>query len=166
MFWILPIFRNTFFTEHSGATPSALRKRNYFPIMLKTGNLICRAINLSIFCGFIFTHDKLNFFESHIIVRYKELKMASRLVPQISHKKWQRGEGCPQKGDVTTAATLLKKRLRHMCFPVDFVKFLRTPFQIEHLWWLLLMFTLPSSLNICRRGQKKFCTPERIGVYD
>ena len=166
MFWILPIFRNTFFTEHSGATPSALWKRNYFPIMLKTGNLICRAINLFIFCGFIFTHDKLNFFESHIIVRYKELKMASRLVPQISDKKWQRGEGCPQKGDVTTAATLLKKRLRHMCFPVDFVKFLRTPFQIEHLWWLLLMFTLPNSLNICRRGQKKFCTPERIGVYD
>ena len=25
-------------------------------------------------------------------------------------------------------ATLLKKRLWHRCFPVDFVKFLRTPF--------------------------------------
>ena len=57
-------------------------------------------------------------------------------------------------------ATLLKKRLWHMCFPVNFVKFLRTPmayyifymayciyvnivghgtpFFIEHLWWLLL----------------------------
>ena len=70
MFWILPIFRNTFFTEHSRATPSALWKRNYFPIMLKTGNLICRAINLSIFCGFIFTHDKLNFFR---IAHYCEI---------------------------------------------------------------------------------------------
>ena len=35
-------------------------------------------------------------------------------------------------------ATLLKKKLWHRCFPVNFVKFLRTPFIIEHLWWLLL----------------------------
>ena len=30
-------------------------------------------------------------------------------------------------------ATLLKKRLWHSCFPVNFVKLLRTPFFIEHL---------------------------------
>ena len=35
-------------------------------------------------------------------------------------------------------ATLLKKRLWHRCFPVNFAKFLRTPFLTEHLWWLLL----------------------------
>ena len=35
-------------------------------------------------------------------------------------------------------ATLLKKRIWHWCFPVNFTKFLRTPFYIEHLWWLLL----------------------------
>ena len=35
-------------------------------------------------------------------------------------------------------ATLLKKRLRHSCFPVNFAKFLRKPFAIEHLCWLLL----------------------------
>ena len=34
--------------------------------------------------------------------------------------------------------TLLKKRLWHRCFRVNFVKFLRTPFSIEHLRWLLL----------------------------
>ena len=34
--------------------------------------------------------------------------------------------------------TLLKKRLWHRCFPVNFVKFLRTPFYIKHIWWLLL----------------------------
>ena len=34
-------------------------------------------------------------------------------------------------------ATLLKNRLWHRCFPVNFVKFLRTPFYTEHLWWLL-----------------------------
>ena len=36
------------------------------------------------------------------------------------------------------ASNLLQKRLWHRCFPVNFVKFLRTLFLIEHLWWLLL----------------------------
>ena len=35
-------------------------------------------------------------------------------------------------------ATLLKKRLWHRCFPVNFAKFLRTHFFKEHLRWLLL----------------------------
>ena len=35
-------------------------------------------------------------------------------------------------------ATLLKKRLWHRCFLVNFVKFQRTPFYIERPWWLLL----------------------------
>ena len=39
-------------------------------------------------------------------------------------------------------ATLLKKRLWHRCFPVNFAKFLRTPFFTEHLWWLLLLVYL------------------------
>ena len=34
--------------------------------------------------------------------------------------------------------TLLKKRLCHRCFPVNFVKFLKTPSSIEHLRWLVL----------------------------
>ena len=36
------------------------------------------------------------------------------------------------------AATLLKKRLWHRCFPVSFGRFLRTPFFTEHLQWLHL----------------------------
>ena len=32
------------------------------------------------------------------------------------------------------------KRLQHRCFPVNFAKFLRTPFHIEHLRRLLLGF--------------------------
>ena len=35
-------------------------------------------------------------------------------------------------------ATLLKRRLWHRCFPVNFAKFLKTPFLKEHLQWLLL----------------------------
>ena len=37
-----------------------------------------------------------------------------------------------------TPATLFKKRLWHRYFPVNFVKFSRTPFSKEQLWWLLL----------------------------
>ena len=37
-------------------------------------------------------------------------------------------------------ATLLKQRLWHRCFPVNFEKFLKTAFLTEHLWWLLLAF--------------------------
>ena len=35
-------------------------------------------------------------------------------------------------------ATLLKKRLWHKCFLVNFANFLRRPFFREHFWWLLL----------------------------
>ena len=35
-------------------------------------------------------------------------------------------------------ANLLKKILWHRCFPVNFAKFWRTPFFMEHLRWLLL----------------------------
>ena len=37
------------------------------------------------------------------------------------------------------SATLLKRRLWHRCFLVNFVKILRTPFLTEHLRWLLLL---------------------------
>ena len=37
-------------------------------------------------------------------------------------------------------ANLSKKSLRHRCFPVNFAKFLRTSFFIEHIRWLLLFW--------------------------
>ena len=39
-------------------------------------------------------------------------------------------------------AALLKKGLWHRCFPVNFAKFLTTPFLTEHLQWLLLSLQL------------------------
>ena len=36
------------------------------------------------------------------------------------------------------ACSFIKKRFWHRCFPVNFVKFLRIHFLIEHLRWLLL----------------------------
>ena len=38
------------------------------------------------------------------------------------------------------ACNSIKKKLRYRCFPVKFIKFLRTPFFIEQLQWLLLKF--------------------------
>ena len=49
---------------------------------------------------------------------------------------------------VKSIGNFIKKKLWHGCFPVNFVKFLRTPFYTEHLWWLLLFwltFTITSS---------------------
>ena len=45
-------------------------------------------------------------------------------------------------------ANSLKKRFWHRCFPVSFVKFLRTPFFIEHLWWLLLNYCAGIFFNL------------------
>ena len=42
-------------------------------------------------------------------------------------------------------ATLLKKRLWRRCFSLNFMKYLRTPLFIKHLWWLLLCFKIPSA---------------------
>ena len=44
-------------------------------------------------------------------------------------------------------ATLLKQRLSHRCFPVNFAKFLRIPFLTEHLRWLLLDIFLITNIS-------------------
>ena len=43
-----------------------------------------------------------------------------------------------QRCSVRKGTILLKKRLWHRCFPVNFVKFLRTPFSQNSYWRLLL----------------------------
>ena len=42
----------------------------------------------------------------------------------------------------------IKKRLRHMCFPVSFAKFRRTSSVTEHLIWLLLFILDTRSLSL------------------
>ena len=42
--------------------------------------------------------------------------------------------------------TLLKKRLWHRWFPVNFAKILRTPFLTEYLWWLLLSLFISAQI--------------------
>ena len=48
------------------------------------------------------------------------------------------------------SATLLRKRIRHRCFPVNFAKCLRTAFFIEHLRWLLRRYhNQPNFYLVC-----------------
>ena len=46
----------------------------------------------------------------------------------------------------------IEKRLWHRCFPVNFVKFLGTPFFIEQLWWLLLDEMWNQVINVLHSG--------------
>ena len=56
-------------------------------------------------------------------------------------------------------STLLKKRLCYSCFPVNFAKFLQTPFITEQLRWLLMAFQSESKLysfRICSWKQAQY----------
>ena len=65
------------------------------------------------------------------------------------------------------SATLLKKRLWHRCFPVNFAKFLRTPFFAEHIWWLLLsiLLSLETGLHtVCLIYVKEFAKTMHLNL--
>ena len=47
------------------------------------------------------------------------------------------------------SATLLKKKLWHRCFPVNFAKFLRTSFPTGYLRWLLLLLLVTIDKFCC-----------------
>ena len=57
-------------------------------------------------------------------------------------------------------AILLKKRLWHRCLPVNFAKFLRTLFLLEHLWWLLLAVAWRYSIEYSRQKNWKLKMPQ------
>ena len=56
-------------------------------------------------------------------------------------------------------ATLLKNRLWHRCFPVNFKKFLRTPFFIEHLWTTASVFCGGTVLGLSKAAAGRFSHP-------
>ena len=53
-------------------------------------------------------------------------------------------------------ATLLKKRLWHRCFPVNFVKFLRTPF-LQNTSGRLLLETFTNTCHKCHNSKCHKC---------
>ena len=105
--------------------------------------------------------DKENISKTDLISQY-QLRLAERYFPEYLFRSsppevfWKKGfleiSQNSQKGflifsggiESERPATLLKKRLRHRCFPVNFVKFL-TPFLTEHLWWLRLEWIIEDS---------------------
>ena len=123
--------------------------------------------------------DKENISKTDLISQY-QLRLAERYFPEYLFRSsppevfWKKGfleiSQNSQKGflifsggiESERPATLLKKRLRHKCFPVNFVKFL-TPFLTEHLWWLRLEWIIEDSdltntigfLMISGRGGQK-----------
>ena len=90
----------------------------------------------------------------HFLLHYK-------IINTISSLRSSRPEVFCKKGVLRKFAKFLGKHLCQSLFfnkvaglPVNFVKFLRTSFFIEHLWWMLLFsvetvssFVLPFFLN-------------------
>ena len=56
-------------------------------------------------------------------------------------------KNCAKFTEKQQCQTLLKKKLWHRCFPVNFVKFLRTAFSIEHLRRLRLLTEVTTAWN-------------------
>ena len=70
------------------------------------------------------------------------------------------------KNTKTTLMTLIT----FWCFPVNFTKFLRTPFIAEHLWELLLTFlsVIMTTITIGTYylpGSKRWCTGSRLQMF-
>ena len=62
--------------------------------------------------------------------------------------------------NVKREKTLLKERLRHRCFPVNFPKCLRTLFFIEHHRWLLLIIFC--NFGHVHEYQTQFCISRKL----
>ena len=84
--------------------------------MVNPDNFIDQSSRPEVFCKKGVFRNFAKFTGKHLYQRPFFRKVAARLRP----------------------ANLLKKSLWHRCFPVNFAKFLRTPFFTEHIRWLLL----------------------------
>ena len=76
--------------------------------------------------------------ENYFIEDLKKIKTKEAVVQRCSVKKVFLEISQNSLENTCARVSFLKKRLSHRCFPVNFLKFLKTPFFIEHLWWLLL----------------------------
>ena len=89
-------------------------------------NTICRSSRLEVFCKNVVPENFLKFTGKHLCQSLFFNKVAG--LQPFKYLRWY--------GLLTQ---LYQKRgLWHRCFPVNFAKFLTTPFLTEHLWWLLL----------------------------
>ena len=78
--------------------------------------------------------------DTKIIFRYSFVEVASLIYWNLYFFDMEEGVAQTCSVKKVFLEILLKNRLWHRCFPVNFAKFLRTPFFTEHLWWLLLIW--------------------------
>ena len=68
-----------------------------------------------------------------------------------------------QNSQENTCASLFFNKVAGLWpFPVNFVKFLRTPFSIEHLWWLLL----EEELNFSKHWIQDWMTQYNVSLHN
>ena len=61
-------------------------------------------------------------------------------------------------------ATLFKKRFWRRYFPVNFAKFLRTPFLTKHLWWLLLKWWVKCIIHVINLNELLWIVKMKVKV--
>ena len=80
--------------------------------------------------------DKKIFHSRKCFQKYKHL--CNALFPKLIRINYSFHKRQSLKDRSSHRRCSVKKKLWHRCFPVNFGKFLRTPFVTEHLRWLLL----------------------------
>ena len=124
---------------HANIWDDAFCDHNYCKCCVLLGNGIARAVSFYEFLVFLcqFVAKSISFGSSHQSCSVEKVFLESLQNPQKTT--------CGRVPFIKVAnlkpATLLKKRLWHRPFPVNFVKYIRTPYFTEHLWWLLLLVT-------------------------
>ena len=73
-----------------------------------------------------------------IWISREEKQLFSFLIKNVFHSFWRPIIWWKNKNLIKIADTSFKIETRAQVFSVNFVKVLRTPFYVEHLWWLLL----------------------------
>ena len=89
------------------------------------------------------------YFEQHLrrlLLDYKEAVVRRCSVKKVFLKISQNSQELPVPESFFNAL-FLKKRLWHRFFPVNYVKFLRTPFFTQHLRWLLLTIVVSTHIS-------------------
>ena len=114
-------------------------------LLCKTAEFVVRIINLVCLYSNILTSYPF-YFISKIRLQYSKLLLTVRSShPEVFCKKGILRNFAKFTGKHLCRSLFLNKvaGLRQWCcLPVNFAKFLRTPFIIEHLWWLLLTVRL------------------------
>ena len=113
----------------------------------------------------IYTHDLIN-----VGATFQEIADNVMASVELLDSRSSRPEVFCKKGALKNFTTFTGKylcqslffnkvaglRLWHRCFPVNFVKFLRTSFFIKHLWWLLLQIYRREVISDCFYPFKHF----------